>query len=79
VQCVRTLGELLSHGLFLNWTAVRRHISALRPCYAAQLGFREIIVEALAGDVMAEASGTVGPAPDVRPQPAGDVPHDLPE
>jgi hypothetical protein len=33
--------------VFLNWAAVRRHISASRPCHAAQLGFREIIVEAL--------------------------------
>ena len=32
-----------------------------------------VLVEALAGDVMAGAGGAAGPAPDVRHQPAGDV------
>ena len=31
-----------------------------------------VLVEALAGDVMAGACGAAGPAPDVRHQPAGD-------
>ena len=43
------------------------------------LGFREIHVEAWAGDVMAGAGGAVGPTPDIQQQPAGDVPHDVPE
>ena len=35
--------------------------------------------EARAGDVMAGAGGAAGPAPDVRHQPAGDVPSEFPE
>ncbi len=42
-------------------------------------GFREIQVEALAGDVMAGAGGTAGPAPDVRHQPAVDTPLEFHE
>ena len=61
-HCTST-GELSGHGLFLNRAAVLRHISASRPCHAAQLGFREIYVEALAGDVMAGAGGAAGPTP----------------
>ena len=32
-----------------------RHISASKPCFAAGLGFKEILVEARPGDVMAGA------------------------
>jgi hypothetical protein len=35
--------------------AVRRHISATKSCREAGLGFREVHVEARAGDVMAGA------------------------
>ncbi len=35
------------------------------------MGIREILLEALAGDVMAGGGGAAGP--DVRHQPAGDV------
>ncbi len=38
-----------------------------------------MLVEALAGDVMAGAGGVAGPTPEVRHQPAGDVPPDVPE
>ncbi len=38
-----------------------------------------MLVEARAGDVMAGAGGAAGPAPEVRHQPAGDVPLDVPE
>ncbi len=37
------------------------------------MGIREILLEALAGDVMASGGGAAGPAQDVRHQPAGDV------
>ncbi len=42
-------------------------------CELFTLGFREVHVEALAGDVMAGAGGVAGPAPDVRHQPPGDT------
>ena len=69
-HCTAT-GELSSRGLFLNRASVRRHITASQACHAANLGVREIHVEARAGDVMAGAGGAAGPAPDVRHQPAG--------
>ncbi len=45
---------------------MHRHIHASKACFAVDLGFIEIHVEALAGDVMAGAGGAAGPAPDVR-------------
>ncbi len=42
------------------------HISASKACFAADLGYKEIHVEARPGDVMAGAGGTAGPAPEVR-------------
>ena len=71
-HCTAT-GQLSSRGLFLNSASVQRHIAASKPCRASDLGYREIQVEALAGDVMAGAGGAAGPAPDVRHQPPGDV------
>ena len=70
VNCTET-GHLSSRGLFLNRAGVRRHISATKACFAADRGFKEIRVEARAGDVMAGAGGAAGPAPDVRHQPPG--------
>jgi hypothetical protein len=67
---------LSSSGLFLNRASVRRHIAASKHCRAADLGYREIHVEAQAGDmgdVMAGAGGAAGPAQDVRHQPPGDA------
>ena len=46
-------GPLPSRGLFLNRASVRRHIASSKNCRAADLGYREIHVEARAGDVMA--------------------------
>ena len=74
-HCTAT-GQLSSAGLFLNRASVRRHIAAAKHCRAADLGYREIQVEALAGDVMAGAGGAAGPAPDVRHQPPGDTPQE---
>ena len=71
-HCTST-GELSHRSMFLNWTSVRRHIAATKPCREANTGIREILVEARAGDVMAGGGGAVGPVPDVRHQPAGDV------
>jgi hypothetical protein len=69
--------KLSSQGLFLNRAAVRRHIAASKPCHgAAQDGIRQIQMEARSGDIMADAGGAAGAAPDVRHQPEGDV---LPE
>ena len=51
-HCTAT-GQLSSRGLFLNRAAVRRHISASKPCFSAGMGFREIAVEARPGDSMA--------------------------
>ena len=70
VNCSKT-GKLSSRGLFLNRAGVRRHISATKACFAAELGFREIRVDARSGDVMAGLGGAAGPAPDVRHQPPG--------
>jgi hypothetical protein len=59
-----------------NRASVRRHITATKPCREANMGIREILLEARAGDVMglmAGGGGAAGPAPDVRHQPAGDV------
>ena len=63
--------QLSSHGLFLNWASVRRHIVRSRPCFGAQLRFREIHVQARAGDVMTAGGGSAGPAPSTRQQPPG--------
>ena len=52
--------------------------SLIEPCFAADLGFREIHVEARAGNVMAGAGGPAGPAPDALHQPPGDVPPQHP-
>ncbi len=71
VHCTST-GKLSSRGLFLARAAVRHHISATKSCREAGLGFREVHVEARAGDVMAGAGGAAGPAPDVRHQPPGE-------
>ena len=71
VHCTPT-GKLSSRGLFLARAAVRRHISATKSCREAGLGFREVHVEARAGDVMAGAGGAAGPAPDVLHQPPGE-------
>ena len=70
VNCTAT-GRLSSRGLFLHRSGVRRHISGSKACFAADLGFKEIHVEARPGDVMAGAGGGAGPAPDVRHQPPG--------
>ncbi len=64
---------LPSSGLFLNRASVLRHMAASTNCRAADLGYREINVEALAGDVMAGGGGAAGPPPDVRHQPPGDA------
>ncbi len=70
VNCTAT-GRLSSRGLFLHRAAVRRHISASKACFAADLGYKEIHGEALPGVVMAGAGGAAGPAPEVRHQPPG--------
>ena len=70
VNCTAT-GHLSSRGLFLNRAGVRRHIRATKACFAADCCFKEIRVDARAGDVMAGAGGAAGPAPDVRHQPPG--------
>ena len=72
VNCTTT-GKLSSRGLFLNRAAVRRHrdISAAKACFAADLGFSEIRVDARSGDVMAGLGGAADPAPDVQHQPPG--------
>ena len=75
-HCTAT-GELSHRGMFLNRASVRRHIAAAKPCREANLGIRELQVEARAGDVMAGGGGAAGPAPDVRHQPAGDVPGEI--
>ena len=64
-HCTAT-GQLSSRCLFLNRAAVRRHISASKPCFTAGMGFREIAVEALPGESIAGGGGGAGPAPDVR-------------
>ena len=67
-------GRLSSRGLFksrLHRAAVRCHISVSKACFAADLGYKEIHVEARPGDVMAGAGGAAGPAPEVRHQPPG--------
>ena len=50
-DCTST-GHLSSCGLFLNQAGFRRHICASKACFAADLGFKEIYVDARAGDVM---------------------------
>jgi hypothetical protein len=71
----RSPANFPSHsGMFLNRAGVRRHIAATKPCREANMGIREILLEARAGDVMAGGGGgAVEPAPAVRHQPAGDV------
>jgi hypothetical protein len=54
VNCIAT-GHLSSRWLFLNRAGKRRHIRASKACFAADLGFKEIHVDARAGDVMAGA------------------------
>ncbi len=71
-HCTAT-GQLFSRFLFLDSVAVLRHISASKACFAADLGFLEIQVEALASDIMAGGGGGAGSAPDVRHQPPGDA------
>ena len=71
-KCTET-SQLSSWGLFLSRAAVRRHITASKPCRAAKLGIREIQVDVRTSDVMAGAGGGAGPAPDVRHQPEGTV------
>ena len=71
-HCTAT-GQLSSSGMFLNRAAVRRHISASKPCFSAGMGFREIAVEARPGDSMAGGGGGAGLAPDVRHQPPGEA------
>ena len=78
-HCTST-GLLSSRGLFLNRRAVRRHIAAAKHCREADMGIREIQVEARAGDVMAGGGGAAGrPAPDVRHQPPGDMARAVPQ
>jgi hypothetical protein len=55
----------------MRLSGVRCHIRASKACFAADLSFKEILVDALAGDFMAGAGGAAGPAPDLRHQPPG--------
>ena len=73
-KCSET-GQLSSRGLFLSRAAVHRHIAALRPCSAANMGIREIQVDVRTSDsdVLAGVGGAAGPAQDVRHQPEGAV------
>jgi hypothetical protein len=71
VKCTQT-GQLSSKGLFLNRASVRRHIARSKPCIEAHMGYREIQVQARAGDVMAGGGGAAGPAPSIRHQAPGD-------
>ena len=66
---------LPSRCLFLNRASVWRHIAASKHCRAADLGYREIHIEALAGDIMAGGgdSEAAGPPQDVRHQPPGNA------
>ena len=78
-HCTST-GLLSSLGLFLNRGAVRRHIVAAKHCREADMGIREIQVEARAGDVLAGVGDAAGrPAPDVRHQPPGDMARAVPQ
>jgi methyl coenzyme M reductase subunit C len=52
-------GELSHRGMFLNLASVRRHIAATKPCCEANMGIREIRLEARAGDVMAGGGGAL--------------------
>ena len=63
-HCTAT-GQVSSRGLFFNQASVLRHIAASKHCRAADLGYRQIQVEARVGDVMAGAGGAAGPALDV--------------
>ena len=58
VHCTAT-GHLSSRGLFLHRSAVlcHRDICGSKPCFAADLGFKEIHFEARACNVMARAGG----------------------
>jgi hypothetical protein len=75
-HCTST-GELSHRCMFLNRASVQRHIAASKPCRDANMGIREILLEARAGDVMSGGGGAAGPTPDVRHQPAGDVQADI--
>jgi hypothetical protein len=75
-ELLRAAGAPVSRrtrGLSLSRAAVLRHIvmAASKPCFAANLGFREIQVDVRTSDVMAGAGGAAGPAQDVRHQPEG--------
>ncbi len=59
-------GELFHSCMFLNRASVLRHIAATKPCRGANMGIREIQLEALAGGVMAGGGGAAGPAPGVH-------------
>ena len=69
-------GPLPSSGLFLNRASVLHHIAASKNCRAADLGYREIHVEARAGDVMAGGGGAAAlhrtVSESVQHQPPGD-------
>ncbi len=70
VKCTQTC-QLSSSRLFLNSARVRQPIAGSKPCFATDLCFNEIRVEARAGDVMAGAGGTAGTVPEVQHQRAG--------
>jgi hypothetical protein len=53
-------GHLSSRWLFLNLAGVCSHIRASKACFTADLGFKEIHVDAQASDVMAGAGGAAG-------------------
>ncbi len=71
-HCTATC-QLSSSGLFLNRVALQRHISTSKHCFAADLGFQEIQVDARVDKFMAGGWGRSGPAPDARHQQPGDA------
>jgi hypothetical protein len=56
VNCSAT-GQLSSRWLFLHRAGVACHISASKASFAADLGFKEIHVEAQPSDIMVGAGG----------------------
>ncbi len=68
-HCTST-GELSHRCMFLIRASVRRHIAATKQCRQANMGIWEILLEALAGDVMAGWGGRGG-ARARRPTSAG--------
>jgi hypothetical protein len=70
VNCTAT-GQLSGSRLFLHLAGVCRNISASTACFAADLSFKEIHVEARSGDVMAGAGAAAGPAPYAHHQTLG--------